>query len=169
MPANITVRICIFSIIIVLSHIRLTLSNTDRLSRRNKRGSYFDFFLKPTQRLLTHTQLCLLTGRSLKYGRPVPVTRNRSRSSSLPELIRKREENEETISLAEKIFDEYRDISLIIFHGICCSVYFLFYIDILIACLEVEQILRENKDETASGGASRTQMKVELHGSGLIS
>lgn len=36
-------------------------------------------------------------------------------------------------------------------------------------CLEVERILRENKDETASGGASRTQMKVELHGSGLIS
>lgn len=36
-------------------------------------------------------------------------------------------------------------------------------------CLQVERILRENKDETASGGASRTQMKVELHGSGLIS
>lgn len=125
-PANITTRMCIFSIEIVLSHFRLTLSNTDRLSRRNKRGFYFDFFLKPTQRLLTHTRLCLLTGGSLKYGRPVPVTRNRSRSSSLPKLIRKREEKKETISFGERIFDEYRDTSLIIFRGICCSLYFLF-------------------------------------------
>ena len=152
-----------------MSHFRLTLSNTDRPIRRNKRGFYFDFFLKPTRRLLTHSQLCLLTAGSLKYGRPVPVTRNRSRSSSLPKLIRKREENEETISLPERIFDEYRDASLIIFRAICRSVYLIFQIDISTVCLEVERTLGENKDETASGGASRTPMKVESHESGLIS
>lgn len=157
MPANITVTICIFSIEIVLSHFRLTLSNTDRPSRRNRRGFYYDFFLKPTQRLLTHTQLCLLTGGSLKYGRPVPVTRNRSRSSSLPELIRKREENKETISSAERIFDEHLDISLIIFRGICLvCMYFLFLIDISIVCLEVERIRTKPRAEARQGHGSKS-------------